>query len=271
MGRAAATAVHLTLSAVAGVLYVLFVLPRWWELMGDTSHTLGTVLRLVTAALIALAALPVALTLVRTRRPELATPEVALRLRLWSAVAHVLAGVLIAGAAIAEIWLSLDKAGPWLFGVYGAAAAVAILGIGAFHLSFVAEQPPAPPKPPKEKKPRKRRGKKTDEASDEETTDSDEASDEETTDSDEASAEETTDSDEGPAEAEGAAEESADETEAEEPAAPAAATKPTEKPAEPAAEAESAAEDGALRNKRPTGKASHRLRRRNRGGVATDE
>lgn len=243
MGRAAATAVHLTLSAVAGVLYFLFVLPRWWELMGDTSHTLGTVLRLVTAALIALAALPVALTLVRTRRTELATPEVALRLRLWSAVAHVLAGVLIAGAAIAEIWLSLDKAGPWLFGVYGAAAAVAILGIGAFHLSFVAEQPPAPPKPPKEKKPRKRRGKKTDEAS----------------------AGETTDGDEAPAEAESGAEESADETEADEPAAPAAATKPSEKPAEPAAE------DGALRNKRPTGKASHRLRRRNRGGVVTDE
>ncbi len=243
MGRAAATAVHLALSAVAGVLYFLFVLPRWWELMGDTSHTLGTVLRLVTAALIALAALPVALTLVRTRRPELATPEVALRLRLWSAVAHVLAGVLIAGAAIAEIWLSLDKAGPWLFGVYGAAAAVAILGIGAFYLSFVAEQPPAPPKPPKEEKPRKRRGKKTDEAS----------------------AGETTDGDEAPAEAESGAEESADETEADEPAAPAAATKPSEKPAEPAAE------DGALRNKRPTGKASHRLRRRNRGGVVTDE
>ena len=238
MGRAAATAVHLTLSAVAGVLYFLFVLPRWWELMGDTSHTLGTVLRLVTAALIALAALPVALTLVRTRRPEMATPEVALRLRLWSAVAHVLAGVLIAGAAIAEIWLSLDKAGPWLFGVYGAAAAVAILGIGAFYLSFVAEQPPAPPKPPKEKKPRKRRGKKTDEASAEESAD----------------------------ETEGAAEESADETEADEPAAPAAEAKP----AEAAAEAEPA-EDGALRNKRPTGKASHRLRRRNRGGVATDE
>ena len=73
-----------------------------------------------------------------------------------------------------------------------------------------------------------------------------------------------------PAEAEGAAEESADETEADEPAAPAVATKPPEKPAEPAAEAEPA-EDGALRNKRPTGKASHRLRRRNRGGVATDE
>ena len=72
-------------------------------------------------------------------------------------------------------------------------------------------------------------------------------------------------------ETEGAAEESADETEADEPAAPAAEAEPTEKPAEPAAEAEPTAEDGALRNKRPTGKASHRLRRRNRGGVATDE
>jgi hypothetical protein len=41
--------------------------------------------------------------------------------------------------------------------VYGAAAAVAILGIGAFYLSFVAEQPPAPPKPPKEKKRKRRR------------------------------------------------------------------------------------------------------------------
>ena len=235
MGRAAATAVHLTLSVLAGVLYFLFVLPRWWELMGDTSHTLGTVLRLVTAVLIALAALPVVLTLVRTRRPELGTPEAALRLRLWSAVAHVLAGVLIAAAAIAEIWLSLDKAGPWLFGVYGAAAAVAILGVAAFYLSFVAEQPPAPPKPPKDKKPRKRRGKKTDEASAEEPTDTDEASAEEPTDTDEASAEETTQ----------AAEET---TEAAEPE-----------------------EAGALQNKRPTGKASHRLRRRNRDGVATDE
>ena len=273
MGRGTATAVHLTLSIAAGVFYVLFVLPRWWELMGDISHTLGTVLRLVTAVLIALAALPVVLTLVRTRRPELATPEVALRLRLWSAVAHVLAGVLIAGAAIAEIWLSLDKAGPWLFGVYGAAAAVALLGIGAFYLSFVAEQPPAPPKPPKEKKPRKRRGKKADEASAESVA-------EETTDSDETSAETKAET-KAETEAETEAEETADATEAEEPAAEPAApvvnTEPTDEPAvvenpvEPTAEAEIEAEDGALRNKRPTGKASHRLRRRNRGGVATDE
>ncbi len=261
MGRAAATAVHLTLSLAAGVLYFLFVLPRWWELMGDTTHALGTVLRLVTAVLIALAALPVVLTLVRTRPPELATPEAALRLRLWSAVAHVLAGVLIAGAAIAEIWLSLDKAGPWLFGVYGAAAAVAILGVAAFYLSFVAEQPPAPPKPPKEKKPRKRRGKKA----------------EEPTGTDEAAAEETASEEAAGADDDGdeTADETADETT--EAAEPVVEAKPTEKPAidekpaDAATDAESEEEAGALRNKRPTGKASHRLRRRNRGGVATDE
>ena len=39
-------------------------------------------------------------------------------------MAHVLAGVLIIGTAISEIWLSLDAAGQWLFGIYGAAAAI---------------------------------------------------------------------------------------------------------------------------------------------------
>jgi len=248
MGRVGASAVHLTLSVVAGVLYFLFVLPRWWELMGDTSHTLGTVLRIVTGVLIALAALPVVLTLVRTRRPELGTPLVALRLRLWSAIAHVLAGLLIVGAAIAEIWLNLDNAGRWLFGVYGAAAAIAILGILAFHLSFVAEKPPAPPKPPKAKKEKKKRGKATDEALAEETTDTDEA------------AEETAADDEAEAEAKPAevtAESEADIT----------ADEPESEPAEAKAE-ESA---GALRNKRPTGKTTHRLRRRNRTDIALDE
>lgn len=254
MGRVAATAVHLTLSVVAGVLYFLFVLPRWWELMGDTSHTLGTVLRIVTGAMIGLAALPVVLTLLRTRRPGYGTPELALRLRLWSTVAHVLAGVLIVGAAIAEIWLSLDNAGPWLFGVYGAAAAVAILGILAFYLSFVAEQPPAPPKPPKAKKAKKKRGKSTDEALAEEPTSTDEASAEEPTDS---------------------------ETEAAEPeeAEPEAVEKPADVTAKTEADTgvESGSEQpevdsaGALRNKRPTGKTTHRLRRRNRSGVALDD
>lgn len=248
MRRVAATAVHLTLCVAGGVLYFLFVLPRWWELMGDTSHNLGTVARIVCGALIALAALPVALSLVRARKPENPTPALALQLRLCSVVAHVLAGVLIAGTAVAEIWLSLDDAGRWLFGIYGGAAAIAILGIGAFYLSFLAEQPPKPPKPPKVKK-EKRRGRKRDEAVSDETARSDEAVG--TT----AGARETgTDGTEP-----------ADETEptpAEVTAADSEAGTPQEQP-EPVA--------GGLRNKRPTGKTSHRLRRRNLGEVVVEE
>ena len=41
--------------------------------------------------------------------------------------------------------------------------------------------------------------------------------------------------------------------------------------AEAEAESEAEADAGALRNKRPSGKSSHRLRRRNRGGVALDD
>ena len=44
-----------------------------------------------------------------------------------------------------------------------------------------------------------------------------------------------------------------------------------ETPAEAEAEPEAEPEAGALRNKRPSGKTSHRLRRRNRGGVALDD
>ena len=249
MGRFTAMAVHLSLCLVGGVLYFLFALPRWWELMGDTSHTLGTVLRIVTGLVIALAAVPVLLTLIRTRRPELATPQLALRLRQWSAILHVTAGALIVATAVTEIWVSLATAGPWLFGVYGAAAALAILGMLAFYLSFVAE---LPPKPAKVKKPRKKRGKKTDEASAEETTDA---------------AEKTTDADETEAEAT-----EPDETEAAEESAE-DEKQPAEVSAETPAEADSEAEPdvGGLRNKRPSGKTSHRLRRRNRGGVALDD
>ena len=239
MGRFTAMAVHLSVCLVGGVLYFLFVLPRWWELMGDTSHTLGTVLRIVTGLVIALAAVPVLLTLIRTRRPELATPQLALRMRQWSAILHVTAGALIVATAVAEIWVSLDTAGPWLFGVYGAAAALAILGMLAFYLSFVAE---LPPKPVKEKKPRRKRGKKTDEALAEETTDAAETP--ETTEPDEAEA----------------AEEPADDEK-----------QPVEVSAEAEAESEAEADAGGLRNKRPSGKTSHRLRRRNRGGVALDD
>jgi hypothetical protein len=160
MRRWVAVLWHASFCCVAAALYFAFVLPRWWELMGVTSHTLGTVLRIVTGALIALAALPVVFTLLRTRRPEFRTPLLALRLRTGSIVLHVLAGVLIIGAAIAEIWLSLDDAGQWLFGLYGAAAAIALLGIFAFYLADIAELPPPPPKPLKPKTPKQRRGRR---------------------------------------------------------------------------------------------------------------
>jgi hypothetical protein len=137
---------------LAAALYFVFVLPRWWELMGDVSHGVGTAMRIVTGAVLALTALPVVFTLIRTRKPEFGTPQLALSLRVWSIVAHVVAGVLIVATAIAEIWLNLDNVGQWVFGVYGGAAAIAILGAVAFYLAFVAEMPPPPPKPLKPKK-----------------------------------------------------------------------------------------------------------------------
>ena len=241
MGRIAATALHLTLWVLAGALYFLFVLPRWWELMGDTSHTLGTVLRIVTGVLLALAALPVLLTLLRTRRPENGTPQLALRLRLSSVILHVLAGVLIIGTAVAEIWVSLDKGGPWLFGVYGAAAAVAVLGLLAFYLAYTAELPAKAPKPKKEKK---KRGKK---AEDDEASEADEAADE------------TAELDEPET-----AEEIEETTAVEDPAVE------DEQPADVAADTEPETDAaGGLRNKRPTGKTNRRLRRRDR--VTVDE
>jgi hypothetical protein len=249
MGRKVAIPWHASFSVAAGVLYFYFVLPRWPELMGDTTHSVGTTLRIVTGALVALAALPVVFTLLRTRKPELGTPQLALSIRVWSIVAHVLSGVLIIGTAISEIWLSLDNAGRWLFAIYGAAAAIGVVGFFAFYLSFIAELPPPPPKPikPKKAKQPKGRGLRRKEAAETE-----EISDE------------------------------AEETEAAE------APERAEEPVEPAAETESATEDtqeapaqdtedadeprGGLQNRRPTGKGSHRMRRRRtRGGVALDE
>lgn len=151
MSRTVAVVWHGLFSIAAVLLYFFFVLPRWPELAGDTSHTLGTIMRIVAAALIGLAALPVVFTLLRTRRPEFGTPVLALRMRIWSIALHIVAAVLIAGTAISEIWLNLDDFGRWLFGVYGAAAAIALLGIAAFHLAFVAEMPPPAPKPLKSK------------------------------------------------------------------------------------------------------------------------
>jgi hypothetical protein len=267
MGRKVAIPWHATFSIAAGVLYFFFVLPRWPELMGDTTHSVGTTLRIVTGALIALAALPVVFTQLRTRKPELGTPQLALSIRLWSIVAHVLSGVLIIGAAISEIWLTLDHAGQWLFAIYGAAAAIGVIGFFAFYLSFVAELPPPPPKPIKPKKakqPKKRGRKKTDEA--EEVAEADET--EETAEADETEEAEAPEQEEEPVEATAESESATEDTQE----APAHDTETTET-TETTEEAEATDEPrGGLQNRRPTGKTSHRMRRRRtRGGVALDE
>jgi outer membrane biosynthesis protein TonB len=155
MPRRAATALHLALILLGAALYIVFVLPRWWVLTGDVPSTPAAIGRIAAGVPIALAAVPIMLNLRQALQPGLHTPELALRLRAWSAVLHVVAGVLIILTAIAEIWLGLGAAGPWLFAVYGAAAAIAILGVAAFFLSRVAEKPPAAAKPPKPAKPAK--------------------------------------------------------------------------------------------------------------------
>jgi hypothetical protein len=264
MGRKVAIPWHLLFSISAGVLYFLCVLPRWSELLGDTPRGLGMAGRIAAGALIALAALPVVFTLQRTRKPELGTPQMALSIRFWSIVAHVLAGVLIIGTAISEIWLSLDTAGQYLFGIYGAAAAIGVLGFFAFYLSFVAELPPPPPKPIKAKK-AKQRGqgrKKGDEAYAEEATDT--ADDAETEDAETVTAEETEAAEEQAEEPVEATAESAEEEEEEsEPS--------TEEPTDAESTEDAEEPQSGLRNRRPTGKGSHRMRRRTRGGVALEE
>jgi hypothetical protein len=255
---------------LAGVLYFFFVLPRWPELLGDTSHTLGTVLRIVTGALIGLAALPVVFTLLRTRKPEYGTPRLALSLRVWSIALHVLAGALIIGAAISETWLSLDSAGPWLFGIYGAAAAIALLGALGFYLAFTAELPPPPPKPLKPKTQRRRRGRGK-AADDEESADDAAASAEsEVADADE------DEKDDAPAPV--LLEDASEASEADELTETTAADETSEanevdEPAN-AGEADDDKADndeetaGKLRNRRPSGRS---LFRRSRGGVALDD
>jgi hypothetical protein len=267
MNRAVAVIWHASSCIAAGVLYFFFVLPRWPELTGDTSHTLGTVLRIVTGALIGLAALPVVFTLLRSRRPEFRTPQLALTLRTSSIGLHILAAVLIIGTAISEIWVSLDTAGQWLFGIYGAAAAIALLGILAFHLAYIAELPPPPPKPlkPKEKRQRRRGRRKADEdeASEAETT---EPEAEEATESYDADDEEKSEDNGEDNPAEVTAEEPESNTEDETSTAQ-EATEPdendTDEPADPS--------NGKLRNRRPSGKETTRRRRRLRGGVAVED
>jgi len=274
MGRKLAVLWQASFSIGAGVLYFLFVLPRWPELMGDTSHALGNALRIATGALIALAALPVVFTLLRTRKPELGTPQLALSIRMWSIVAHVLAGVLIIGTAISEYWLTLDAAGQYLFAIYGAAAAIGVLGSAAFYLSFVAELPPPPPKPIKAKKPKqpKKRGlrrKKGDEAEEphaEETAateDAEESAEAEDTEAGETEEAEAPAPEEAPEEAKVTAETDEPQADAEAPTEAAPATSDDMEEEEPG---------GGLRNRRPTGKGSHRIRRRRtRSGVSLDE
>ncbi|WP_422744062.1 hypothetical protein ACN27E_19960 [Mycobacterium sp. WMMD1722] len=255
MRRSIAVVWHASFSVIAAALYFFFVLPRWWELMGQTSHTLGTVLRIVTAALIGLAALPVVFTLLRTRRPELGTPLLALRLRVTSIALHVLAAALILGAAISEIWLDLDTAGTWLFGIYGAAAAIALLGILAFYLAFVAELPPPPPKPlkPKSQTQRRGRGKAAAEAESAETPAETPAEAESAPPADETTTEEADEADPDTDTDADTADDTADEPTAE------AADEPT-------------AKGGRFRNRRPANKDSTTSRRRRtRGGVAVED
>jgi hypothetical protein len=256
MQRRAATTLHLALSVLGAILYVLFVLPRWWVLTGDFPGTLATVGRVAAGVPIALAAIPVVLSLRQSIKPELGTPELALRLRAWSAVLHVAAGVVIILTAIAEIGISIDAAGPWLFAVYGAAAAIAVLGIAAYYLSAVAEKPPAPgkpAKPPKEKRVKQRtrkRGKKTGDV--DENIDTIDTSVDTTA---EASSEDdlTTTADSAAAVSDAAAD--AVETDVAEIEAAQLEDEPADAPVAPEAAG------GTLRNKRPTGKSRHRLPR----------
>jgi hypothetical protein len=253
---------HASFLVLAGGLYFFFVLPRWYELMGEWSHTLGTAMRITCGVLIGLAALPVVFTWLRTRRPEFGTPALALTLRLWSIVLHVVAAVLIVGAAISEIWLDLDTTGQWLFGIYGAAAAITLLGAFGFYLAFVAELPPPPPKPLKPKRTRRRGAAPADQVS------ADEASADEDADEDAVSAAAATETE--PAKTEPS------ETEPSETDEP--STEPEAADAPPAGNADDADTDkddetsaGRLRNRRPGGKSSSRLFRRSRGGVALDD
>lgn len=257
---------HASFLVLAGGLYFFFVLPRWYELLGQWSPTLGTAMRVVCGVLIAAAALPVLFTWLRSRKPEYGTPALALRLRVLSIVLQVLAGVLIIGAAVSEIWLSLDDAGRWLFAVYGAAAALTLLGALSFYLAYAAELPPPPPRPLKPKKRTRRRGRTATEVDGAtETTEATEATEPVEPAGDDAA--EAVEGDEPPAEAvTDASTDSSDET-------------PSEGSDEtPAGNADAAADDeptdesaGRLRNRRPAGKSSSRLFRRNRGGVALDD
>ena len=160
MSRRAARGLHLALILLGLLLFLVFVLPRWWVLTGDIPTGPATAGRLAAGIPIAAAALPVFAILRDALARKAKTPEIALRLRAWSGVLHLVAGGLIVLAAVVEIWVRLGVGGPFLFAVYGAAAAIAILAVLALYLSFVAEKPPAAPKPPKAPKAKKVKAEK---------------------------------------------------------------------------------------------------------------
>jgi hypothetical protein len=226
-------------------------------------------MRIVTGVLIGLAALPVTFTLIKTRKPEYGTPTLALSLRVWSIVLHVLGGVLIIGAAIAEIWLSLDSAGQWLFGVYGAAAAIALLGALAFYLAFVAEMAPPPPKPLKSKERTRNRGRRKAAAdADADATDDVDADEAKVTPDE--SLEDSADIEDAPAtEDTVVGDVPAEDTVVAEIPGPTGTTEVTESEAD--GQEDGQEQSGKLRNRRPSGKTTSRLRRRSRGGVAVED
>ena len=265
---------HASFFVIAGALYFFFVLPRWFELTGAWSAGLGLPMRVVCGALIGLAALPVVLTFLKSRRPEFGTPQLALTLRFWSIVLQVLAGALIIGAAVSEIWVSLDAAGPTLFGIYGAAAAIAILGALSFYLAYAAELPPPPPKPLRPKGQTRRRGRGADI---DETDDVDDTEAEAVDETPEAAPvdEPVTDTEAEDVQEPVTVAETSDTTEvvetpeASETAAPAETTEPAETVATVedtgnADESTADESDSKLRNRRPSGKSNSRLFGRSR-------
>ena len=274
---------HASFFVLAGALYFFFVLPRWFELTGAWPSGLGLGMRIACGALIGLAALPVVFTLLRTRRPEFGTPQLALTLRVWSIVLHVLAGALIVGAAISEIWVSLDAAGPVLFGIYGGAAAIAILGALAFHLAFAAELPPPPPKPLKLKS--QTRGRRRGAVVDETDTDTDTeiaepvepATPDEPAESSEVTTSdvESTDVVEAEDEAKAPADDAPAQVSLEKPGADATPNATDEAEVGNESGNADAAEDdvpgGTLRNRRPSGKSTSRLFGRSRRGTVVDD
>ena len=202
-------------------------------------------------------------TLLHTRKPEFGTPQLALSLRLWSIVLHVLAGVLVVGAAIAEIWISLDRAGQWLFGIYGGAAAIAVLGALGFYLAYLAELPPPPPKPLKPTRRANRRGR---ESADHAEDDSDVTEEQVGVDSDDTTmgaAEGGADTEEAPPVFVSSVEDTSEDS----------AEPDTDTPADSdvPADQDDDATEGKLRNRRPETRSGTRRLRRRRGSVDLDE